>query len=365
MFFWASSVLMTDSSGYAGAGRWGVPDAVPDSGAPAAVGAAARGGAGRRAASSATDLLLDLLAVVTVVPVLVTVWQSVLAAWRVYHPPARPVRQRPETVGLTAERVMVPGAGGLPLASWFIPAAGPADLIVLGHGIRRDSGSVMGLARRLHDAGYHVLTFDMRNHGESAQDHLLRGQSALTGMDFHRVVQYAAGRPEVAGRKIALIGFSMSSWTAMWAARREPEVVRAVVCDSGPAMDLIGIISRTYDAARFRMPRLLRGPLMFRIGRAAFTRASVFFFQPAEWPQLLPDNSVPVLFVCGERDPIVRPEDSREQLPHFPSAELWVVPRAYHTQAAVMEPEEYVHRVTKLLDRAGFTPAGRASVDSG
>ena len=130
---------------------------------------------------SSTDRALDLLALLTVVPVLVTVRQSVLAAWRVYHPPARPVRQRPETVGLAAERVMVPGAGGLPLACWWIPAAGPADVVVIGHGIRRDSGSVMGLASRLHDAGYHVLTFDMRNHGESAQDHLLRGQSPLTG----------------------------------------------------------------------------------------------------------------------------------------------------------------------------------------
>jgi uncharacterized protein len=342
-----------------------VSDAAPDSAAPAAVGKVAQGRPSRRRGLSALDVVLDLVAVVTVVPVLVTVWQSVLAAWRVYHPPARPVRQRPETVGLAAERVMVPGAGGLPLACWWIPAAGPADAVVIGHGIRRDSGSVMPLAKRLHDAGYHVLTFDMRNHGESAQDHLLRGQSALTGIDHHRVVRYVAGRPETAGRKIALIGFSMSAWTTMWAARREPEVVRAVVCDSGPAMDLVGIISRTYDAARSRIPRLLRGPIMFRIGRSAFTWASVFFFQPAEWPQLLPDESVPVLFICGERDPIVRPDDSRGQLPYYPSAELWVVPRAYHTQAVMMEPEEYVRRVTELLDRAGFTPAGRANVESG
>ncbi|MFL6130931.1 MAG: alpha/beta hydrolase [Mycobacteriales bacterium] len=345
-----------------------VQDAGPASGTPAAVGAAAAGKRPRPSGSSLPDRALDLLAVVIVVPVLITVWQSVLAAWRVYHPPVRPTRQRPETVGLAAERVMVPGAGGLPLACWFIPAAGPADVVVIGHGIRRDSGSVMGLARRLHDAGYHVLTFDMRNHGDSAQDHLPRGQSALTGIDFHRMVRYVAGRPEAAGRKVALIGFSMSAWTAMWAARREPELVRAVVCDSGPAMDLVGTIRRTYDVARSRMPRLLRGPLMFRIGRFAFTRASVFFFQPAEWPQLLPDPTVPVLFVCGERDPIVRPADSREQLAHYPSASLWVVPRAYHTQSVMMEPEEYVRRVTELLDRAGFMPAAppaRESVEPG
>lgn len=339
-----------------------------DAGTPAAVGAAAKGaraGEPRPAGPSLPDRVLDLLAVLTVVPVLVTVWQAVLAAWRVYHPPVRPVRQRPETVGLAAERVIVPGAGGLPLACWFIPADGPADAVVIGHGIRRDSGSVMGLARRLHDAGYHVLTFDMRNHGESAQDHLLRGQSPLTGIDHHRVVQYVGSRPEVAGRKIALIGFSMTSWTAMWAARREPQLVRAVICDSGPSMDMIRTMGRTYDVARPKMPRLMRGPILFGIAKTAFTGASAFFFQLSEWPQLLPDPSVPVLFVVGDRDPVVRPADVRRQMEHYSGSTLWVVPRASHTTSILVEPEEFVRRVTEVLDRAGFTPAGRETVESG
>ena len=117
--------------------------------------------------------------------------------------------------------------------------------------------------------------------------------------------------------------------------------------------------------ARDRLPRLLRGPLLFRIGRAAFTRASVFFFQPAEWPQLLPDQSVPVLFVVGDRDPVVRPDDVRKQMAHYPGSTLWVVPRGSHTTSVVVEPEEFVRRVTGVLERAGFTPAGRESVESG
>lgn len=314
---------------------------------------------------SVRDRLLDLLAAVTVVPALVAIWLAVRGAWQVYHPPTRPVRQRPETVGLVGERVMVPGAGDLPLACWWIPAEGPADAVVIGHGIRRDSGSLMSLAKRLHAAGYHVLTFDMRNHGESAQDHLLRGQSPLTGIDHHRVVRYVGGRPEMAGRKVALIGFSMTSWTAMWAARREPELVRAVICDSGPSMDMIRTMGRTYDVARPRMPRLLRGPILFRIGKTAFTRASAFLFQLAEWPQLLPDPTVPVLFVVGDRDPVVRVEDVRAQMEHYPGSTLWVVPRASHTTSIVVEPEEFVRRVTEVLERAGFTPAGREAVESG
>lgn len=314
---------------------------------------------------SVRDRLLDLLAAVAIVPALVAVWMAVRGAWQVYHPPARPVRQRPETVGLVGERVMVPGADDLPLACWWIPAEGPADAVVIGHGIRRDSGSVMSLAKRMHHAGYHVLTFDMRNHGESAQDHLLRGQSTLTAVDHHRVVHYVGTRPEMAGRKVGLIGFSMTSWTSMWAARREPELVRAVVCDSGPSMDMIRSMGRTYDVARQRMPRLLRGPILFQVGKTAFTWASAWLFQLAEWPQLLPDPSVPVLFVIGERDPVVRPDDVRVQMEHYPGSTLWVVPRASHTTSIVVEPEEFVRRVTGVLEQAGFTPAGREPVESG
>lgn len=345
-----------------------MPEAGPGSEAPAAPNPVGEvvGGAKPRGGPriSPRERALDLLATVTVVPVLMAVWQAVRGAWRVYHPAVRPVRHKPATVGLTAERVIVKGGKDLPLACWFIPAAGPADLVVLGHGIRRDSGSVMGLARELHDAGYHVFTFDMRNHGESGQDHLLRGQSPLTGVDFHRVVQYVGGRPEAAGRKVALVGFSFSAWTAMWAAGREPELVRAVVCDSGPAMDLAGTIRRTYEAARPRLPRMMRGPIVFRIGRAAFTRASLFFFQPTEWPQLLPDPSVPVLFVCGERDPIVRPVDVREQMASYPGSSLWVVPRAGHTQSVVLAQEEFVERVLALLREASFTPADQPAAES-
>lgn len=299
--------------------------------------------------------VLDVLAVVTVAPLLVAAGLTVRAAWRVYHPKRRPVRQKPQSFGLPGERVTVSGADGLALACWYVPApprtdADPASPIgvVLAHGLGRNSGMLMPLAKMLHDAGYHVLTYDLRNHGESEDDGLLRGQSPRYAIDHRAVVDELAGRLGP-GATIACLGFSTSSWTALEMARLQPDLVRAVICDSGPTLQLPGTLSRMYGALRPVLPRWLRGPLLFRATRLVFTRAALFFLKPAPWPQELGDHTVRLLFVAGELDPIARPQDVREQLSWYPKAQSWFVPGCGHMQAQVVAAPEYAERVRALL----------------
>lgn len=309
---------------------------------------------------SGRDRVLDLLAVVTVVPTLVTMGQATRSAWRVYHPKRRPIRHTPQSIGLEAERVTVAGADGNSLACWFIPRQGATDVVVLGHGMSRNSGMVMPLARVLHNAGYHVFTFDMRNHGESADDGLWRGQSPRYAIDFHHVVRYLMERPDLAGAKVGCVGFSMSAWTALEAARLEPGTVRAVVCDSGPTVDIAATIRRMYDAGRSRLPGWMQGPLMFRIGLEAFTFVSIFLLKPAPWPRELGDHSIELLFIVGDRDPVVRPDDIREQVMWYPHATVWAVPGGRHTTSHLVAPEEYASRVLSLMEKAFRTPTDGA-----
>jgi pimeloyl-ACP methyl ester carboxylesterase len=215
---------------------------------------------------------------------------------------------------------------------------------------------LMPLAKMLHDAGHPVMTFDLRNHGESARDGLLRGQSPRYAIDHRAVVDELAGRL-ADGAHIACVGYSTSSWTALEMARLQPNLVRAVVCDSGPTLDLPATLSRMYRALRPTLPVWLRGPLVFAVTRAVFARAAVFFLKPAPWPMELGDHTVRLLFVAGEADPIARPDDVREQLAWYPKAESWFVPGAGHMQAHVVAAKEYGERVLALLagrpDRVG------------
>jgi pimeloyl-ACP methyl ester carboxylesterase len=309
--------------------------------------------AGNSAAGRPPALWLDLASVLTVVPLAVAAWRMIRAAWRTYHPRRRPVRQTPESFGMPAERLAVAGADGLRLACWFIPAPAPTDVVVvLGHGLGANSGMLMPLARTLHDAGYHVLTFDLRNHGESADDGLLRGQSPRYAVDHHRVVASLRDRPGLGPVRVACLGYSMSAWTALESARLEPDLVRAVICDSGPTLEVASTIRRMFDAGRGRLPRFMRGRLMSAAMAVVYTRAAVFFLRPAPWPREFPDNGIRVLFIAGEADPVARPADIRAQLAWFPGAEVWFVPGAGHTQAHIVAAQEYTKRVLALLDEA-------------
>lgn len=307
---------------------------------------------GRAKKSPALARLIDVASVVTVVPLVAAAWIATRAAWQVYHPQRRPIRQTPETFGMTAEQVTVPGADGVGLACWYVPAPDARDVVVLGHGMGRNSGMLMPLAKMLHDAGYHVLTFDMRNHGNSADDGLFRGQSPRYSVDFHQVVRYLRTRPELAGAQVACLGFSMSAWTALEAARLEPDLVRAVVCDSGPTMRIGDTLWRMYEFFRGQLPQFMRGPLMFRLGRFVFTRASVFFLKPAPWPHELPNPELPILFIGGEADPVARPDDIREMAAFYRRAEVWLVPRAGHMQSHILASDEYAKRVLALFTEA-------------
>src|SRR4029077_4949484 len=89
--------------------------------------------------------------------------------------------------GLEYEDITFPARDGLPVEGWFIPAPGSSKLIICNHplGFSRSgipahlqpwhaawapsgNGFEVDLVpdyKILHDAGYHVLAYDLRNHG--------------------------------------------------------------------------------------------------------------------------------------------------------------------------------------------------------
>lgn len=101
-----------------------------------------------------------------------------------------PILHSPAEHGLAYENVTFPSLDGVPLEGWFIPAAGTANgLVIANHpmGFTRSglpahlepwrtewapSGNAFEVDltpdyKILHDAGYHVLAYDLRNHGHS------------------------------------------------------------------------------------------------------------------------------------------------------------------------------------------------------
>jgi pimeloyl-ACP methyl ester carboxylesterase len=105
--------------------------------------------------------------------------------------------------------------------------AGNGPLVVLSHGIGDHRQAYRFLAPKLAQAGYRVVTADLRGHGESSV-----GWKSVTGTD-------AITRTDIAGDLLALIrhfggpavivGHSISGGAATIAAAKEPELVSGVV----------------------------------------------------------------------------------------------------------------------------------------
>jgi pimeloyl-ACP methyl ester carboxylesterase len=155
----------------------------------------------------------------------------------------QPFWRIPADLGLPVESTTFTAADGVELQGWFIPvessASAPAITLVHGWPWNRcgnQAGSLplpdatvdlLPLAQALHTAGYHVLMFDLRNHGLSdARPPVTFGLAEAR--DLVAAVAWLRARPEVDGDRLGLIGFSMGANTVLYGLR-EVQPVRAAV----------------------------------------------------------------------------------------------------------------------------------------
>ena len=133
------------------------------------------------------------------------------------HGVRTPVLRRPDEYGMEYEDVFFPSMDGITLEGWFIPAAGSDKLLVVNHPMTCNRYGFPGhLApwntmfggfevnflpelKALHDAGYNILTYDLRNHGRSAADPAgTSGLGLVEARDVVGSVRYAKQRwPEM------------------------------------------------------------------------------------------------------------------------------------------------------------------------
>lgn len=239
----------------------------------------------------------------------------------------RPPRQRlwttPHEVGLPYTKVEFPARDGVRLSGWFIPSSphlalpplgggqggGPAVILVhgwpwnrlgsIGEGLlaaimRSSPVEFLRLAYALHHAGYHVLLFDLRNHGRSAAAPPV-SFGLLEANDLLGALDYLTGRLGVDHHRIGVIGFSMGANTILHALPRTRQI-RAAVCVQPTSPT---IFARGYGAA-------LTGPFSQLVQPIAemFYRAAGGLRLSALDPIFAASaaGSTPILYVQGQGD---------------------------------------------------------------
>ncbi|WP_216611790.1 alpha/beta hydrolase family protein [Myxococcus xanthus] len=166
------------------------------------------------------------------------------------HGARTPVLKRPSDVGLDYEDAFFPSLDGVPLEAWFIPADSER-LLIVNHPMTCNRYGFPGHLppwntmfggfevdflpelKHLHDAGYNILTYDLRNHGLSgAANGGISGLGLLECRDVVGSLRYAKSRKDLASMATGLYSRCMGGNSTIIAMAKWPEEfthIRALV----------------------------------------------------------------------------------------------------------------------------------------
>ncbi|GMA14266.1 alpha/beta hydrolase [Deinococcus metallilatus] len=157
------------------------------------------------------------------------------------HGARTPVLRRPSDIGLEYEEVFFPSLDGIPLEAWLIPADSDR-LLIVNHPMTCNRYGFPGHLppwntmfggfevnflpelKHLHDAGYNILTYDLRNHGQSGQANGgISGLGLLECRDVVGSVRYARSRQDLASMTTGLYSRCMGGNSTVIALAKWPE----------------------------------------------------------------------------------------------------------------------------------------------
>ncbi len=253
----------------------------------------------------------------------------------------------PTEYGLSYEDVEFPSRGGaVELRGWLIEADGGGPAVIVVHGVSTNRAHENGLsmARSLFDAGFTVLLFDLRAHGESGGERVSGG--FFEKDDMLGAYDFLLERGAPPGR-VGVLGISMGAAIALLGSSEEPGV-RAVVSDSAFAHVEDLIASETARATvfpRWMVPVFVPG--MKAVARVAYG---------IDMGRVAPEKVVgslgyPVLIIHGEADTRIPVEHAvRLREAAYAGSELWTLPGVEHADVFETRPDEYAERVSSYFE---------------
>jgi uncharacterized protein len=249
----------------------------------------------------------------------------------------------PENYGLTAEAAEFQSGDGVTLRGWYIPAENSVKTVIVCSGANGSLDADVHVAPWLHGAGFNVLLFDWRAHGQSGGEVVTLGFNER--YDLIAAVQYAKSQ---GAERVGVLGFSMGGTVAI-ATAAVYEDINAVVADSPFVFVLSavagGLIERGLsEGLSFLLARLFVTTACLR------TQLNLYDIDLARWINRVTPR--PLLLIFGEQDVIVSKSEvdlifARAGEPK----EVWRVPEAAHRDSHVQRPDEYRQRICEFFEK--------------
>ena len=254
------------------------------------------------------------------------------------------IREKKEGWYASAEReeVSILSEDGLRLVGDYYPASGDGHRYVLAiHGYTGRRSGMISYAQMYASRGFHVLTPDMRSHGDSEGTFI--GMGWLDRKDILRWIDWIIQRDPDA--QIVLHGVSMGGATVMMTVGEKlPAQVVAAVEDCG----YTSVWDEFSDEMKylFHLPDF---PVLYTASAIAKLRAG-YSFREASALEQVKKAQIPMLFIHGSEDNFVRADMVYPLYDACPTAKaLYVAEGAGHGQALFIDPDAYEQQVFDFL----------------
>lgn len=246
----------------------------------------------------------------------------------------------PADEGFAFEDVILTSPNNVTIAGWYIPSQNGAAVIVL-HGYNGDRAGELPRAAMLARAGYGVLLYDMRGHGESSP--VVRSYGWADVVDVETAVSWLQSRDDVDPNRIGIFGFSLGGQVALRAAA-QLEGIRAVAADGAG-------LANNDDTPPLRTPI----EYIFRTGNGIVFKGVEWrtgFEQPEAIIDTIADIAPRPLFLIAAGEP----EEMEPRIVQFyydhaqEPKTIWFIPETEHGGGPKARPEEYAEKLGSFYD---------------
>jgi len=124
--------------------------------------------------------------------------------------------------GLSGREVSFPTARGRTLRGWWLDGSPSQGVVIITHGWGANREMMLPLAGSVRQAGWQVLLFDARNHGESDDDDF--SSMPRFAEDTEAAIEWVRGRPDGASAPLVLAGHSVGAAAVLLVASRRRDI---------------------------------------------------------------------------------------------------------------------------------------------
>ena len=256
------------------------------------------------------------------------------------------LRRLLERIGIKFEDVMIPSFDALRLHGWWMASSKDSATVVMIHGVKKNRTDVLRAAVALRHAGFNVLVFDGRAHGNSEGRYVTYGY--YERRDVETAIQWLIAERGIDSDRIGLAGESMGAAIALQVAAESP-FVRAVWADSPFAS--LRRVTEEFASRVTRLPQVVLSPVLWTTIRMANYRGK-FNVESVNPLKHADQIKCPVFLVHGTLDQVIAANHSRDiHSALLGDKEIWIVEGGSHARSIRHRhtKREYIERLVRFF----------------